>query len=229
MSKHILIIVPSRSGGGTRQNNIDRLHQSWQATTSGQSDLMIALDDDDDHNYPRIEGVLYEVNPRMRMCPTLNHVAVKYANQYDAITFMGDDHKFVTPGWEEAFLGFIDSHGGIGICYGNDLLQGPNLPTAVTLSSNIVSTLGYMVPPALIHMYADNFWRDMGRRLNILQYFPNIIIEHVHYSIGKTGHDQQYAEVDQFTGQDGGAYRNYQLRDMDVDADKLLKALILNR
>jgi hypothetical protein len=196
-------------------------------TTSGLSDLMFALDEDDEMNYPRLDDVLYEVNPRIRMCPTLNLVATKYAERYDALAFMGDDHKFNTVGWEEIFLKAIDENNGVGICYGNDLLQGQRLPTAVTLSSNIVRTLGYMVPPTLIHMYADNFWKELGERLKRLFYFGNIVIEHVHYSNNKSGADAQYHEVEGFFSDDERAYNHYKSHQMGEDISKLKTTLNL--
>jgi hypothetical protein len=64
--------------------------------------------------------------------------------------------------------------------YGNDLLQGANLPTAVFMTSDIIRALGWMVPPSLQHLYVDDSWRDLGRSAACLQYLPDVVIEHVH-------------------------------------------------
>jgi hypothetical protein len=193
MKKQILIIVPSRSGNSTRYPNVDRFIENWKINTEGFSDLCIALDDDDDHQYPRREGVLYEVNPRIKVGPTLNQISLKYKDQYKAIAFFGDDHIIKTK-WESEFLDYFEEKG-LGIAYGNDLLQGIKLPTAVCLTSNIIDSLGYMVPTNLIHMYVDNFWLDIGTNSNIIKYFDNVIFEHIHPDNGKAYRDFQYIEA----------------------------------
>ncbi len=124
--KKILIIVPSRSSNGSRTNNIEELRDSWIKTTTGNSDLLIGLDEDDEHHYPRLESVKYEVNKRLRMVGTLNLLANKYCTEYEYIAFLGDDHRFRTDGWETIFLNDAKEQK-YSIFYGNDLLQGANI------------------------------------------------------------------------------------------------------
>lgn len=208
MKKEILIIVPSRSGNSVRYPNVDRFIENWQVHSEGRSDLCVALDDDDDHKYPRRDGVIYEVNPRIRMIPTLNQIAMKYKDQYKYIAFFGDDHVIQTP-WESKFINFFQTNKEVGIAYGNDLLQGPRLPTAVCLTSNIIDALGYMVPQNLIHMYADNFWLDLGNTLNIIKYFDEVIFEHIHPDNGKAVRDSQYADAASVAPYDQQQYQIY--------------------
>ena len=208
MKKEILIIVPSRSGNSMRYPNVDRFIENWKLNSEGFSDLCIALDDDDDHKYPRRDDVIYEVNPRIRMIPTLNQIATKYKDQYKYIAFFGDDHVIQSK-WESEFIDFFKSNKDVGIAYGNDLLQGEQLPTAVCLTSNIIDALGYMVPTNLIHMYADNFWLDLGRQLNIIKYFNHVIFEHLHPDNGKAVRDSQYHESNSVFGIDQQRYAEY--------------------
>jgi hypothetical protein len=213
MKKEILIIVPSRSGESVRYPNVDRFIQNWQLHSEGHSDLCIALDSDDDHQYPRRDGVIYEVNPRIRMIPTLNQIAMKYKDQYKYIAFFGDDHV-IQSAWESKFISYFEENNQVGIAYGNDLLQGAKLPTAVCLTSNIVDKLEYMVPKNLIHMYADNFWLDLGRSLNIIKYFDEVIFEHIHPDNGKAVRDSQYIEANSVFSIDQQQYSYY------VNSDK---------
>jgi 2-polyprenyl-3-methyl-5-hydroxy-6-metoxy-1,4-benzoquinol methylase len=224
MNKEILIILPSRSGDSVRYPNVDRFIENWKLHTEGLSDLCVALDDDDDHQYPRRDGIIYEVNPRIRMIPTLNQIAVKYKDQYKYIAFFGDDHIIQTK-WETIFIEYFVSNNGVGIAYGNDLLQGAKLPTAVCLTSNIVTALGYMVPKNLLHMYADNFWLDLGNSLNIIKYFDNIIFEHVHPDNGKAERDSQYIDAANVAPYDQAQYQLYVNSNQlayDIDKVKLL-------
>lgn len=207
MKDKILIILPSRSGNSNRSRNVDRFIENWRLNTEGLSDLCVALDDDDHQKYPIRDGIIYEINPRIRMIPTLNLVAKKYCNEYKYIAFFGDDHIIKTK-WESEFIEFMNKTG-LGICYGNDLLQGERLPTAVCLTSNIVQTLGYMVPDNLLHMYADNFWLDIGNSLSIIKYFDQVIFEHVHPDNGKAVRDEQYYDAAAVAGPDQIQYYNY--------------------
>jgi hypothetical protein len=138
----------------------------------------------------------------------LNQVAVKYKDEYKYIAFFGDDHVIQTK-WESEFVEFFKSNNNVGIAYANDLLQGERLPTAVCLTSNIVDALGYMVPTNLVHMYADNFWLDLGRKLNIIKYFDNIIFEHIHPDNGKAVRDSQYMEANAVFSIDQQQYSHY--------------------
>jgi hypothetical protein len=208
MNKEILIIVPSRSNGNKRENNVDRFIENWLQYTEGYSDLLVSLDEDDEHYYPRRDGVMYTVEPNVRLVPKLNRESFKYKDQYKAIAFFGDDHLIKSP-WESKFLEFFSQNNGVGIAYGNDLLQFDKLPTAVCLTSNIINTLGYMVYPKLYHMYADNFWKDLGTATNTLKYFPEVIFEHLHPDIGKASRDNQYNYAAQVVGSDQSVYHNY--------------------
>jgi len=208
MIKDILVVVPSRSNGNKREDNVDRFIAAWQEHTEGYSDLCVSIDEDDEHLYPRRDGVIYTVDPNVRFVPKMNRAALRFKDQYRAIAFFGDDH-LIKNKWEKEFLDYFDENSGIGIAYGNDLLQFEKLPTAVCITSNIIETLGYMIPTQLQHMYADNFWIDLGKATNSIKYFPNIIFEHLHPDIGKAARDPQYGHAAAVAPQDQFEYGKY--------------------
>lgn len=189
MTNTNLVIIPARG-------RPDKAEVAFAALKeySKISDFLIGLDDDDADNYPEIEGVIREVNPRLRMNGTLNLLVKKYQDKYETITFMGDDHVVRTDGWDEMLYAPIKERG-YGISYGNDLFQGENLPTMVMMSTNISKSLGFFAPPKLIHLYMDNFWKLFGQVTESLTYVPDVIIEHMHYMAGKSKVDAQYEEV----------------------------------
>lgn len=221
MKDKILIIVPTRSRGQKILEFID----SWNITSPTQADLLICLDEDDAHNYTLVEseGLMIDIGPRIRMIPTLNRAALKYMKDYKYIGFAGDDHRYRTPGWDKEFIESIQANGGVGIVYGNDLLQGKTLATEVVMSSNIIQTLGYMVPPGLIHLYADNFWMDLGKRCGCLEYLPEVVIEHCHFTNGKSGVDALYEEVNSHSmfEHDRQAYELYCSTQLENDVQKI--------
>lgn len=196
MITRMLVIVPTRG----RPENVVRLEQALKDTRTTRADFLYVVDDDDPKaiEYARLGlNRLSILDHRLRLGGTLNWAAWKYVEIYDAIGFMGDDHLPRTEFWDLRILEALDTGAGRDprVVYGNDLLQGENLPTAVFLHSKIIQALGYMVPPGMIHLYLDNFWKELGQSLNGLVYLPDVVIEHMHPAAGKADWDARYEEV----------------------------------
>jgi len=216
-----LVILPTRSRPDSAERCINALKEH-----STISDFVIAIDDDQSDLYPRLEGVTYEVNPRLRMNGTLNLVANKYVDKYETIFFLGDDHLVQTPAWDQYLSGAIEQKG-YGLAYGNDLLQGVKLATAVMMSTNIIKPVGYMAPPKLVHLFMDNYWMTLGKRLGTLWYFEKVIIEHLHPVAGKVAWDDQYREVnsDEISNGDKKEFTRYLNEEFDTEFKKIQDAL----
>ena len=217
-----LVILPTRGRPENAARCVDYLKEN-----SSISDIVIAIDDDQSDLYPRIDDVTYEVNPRLRMNGTLNLVANKYADKYETIYFLGDDHIARTPGWDEILYDSIKARG-YGLSYGNDLLQGQRLATAVMMSTNIIRAIGYMAPPKLIHLFMDNFWMSLGQALDCLKYEQRAIIEHLHYLAGKSDNDMQYQEVnsEEMYKKDQESFLEYVKTDLKSDLEKIITEVI---
>jgi len=218
MKNKVLLIVPTRG----RPLKAVEFYEEFKKNST-ITDLVLGLDDDD-MEYPHFDGVIYEVNPRAMMNGTLNLIANKYANDYEYLAFMGDDHRPRTYGWDQKLVDLIADveHG---IAYGNDLYQGENLPTAVLMKSSIVNTLGFMAPPAMKHLFLDNFWKDLGQELGTLRYSADTIIEHMHPVAGKADADNGYLEVNssELYKADQNAYLLYSQTEFDQDLRRLTK------
>ena len=191
----MLTIVPTRG----RCDNAMRLFEAINATADF-TELIFAIDADDVAEYgdlmhatAGVNNVKIVIAARMGMNGTLNHWANWMAPDYDYICFMGDDHLPITKGWDTKLAEAIGDKAGI--AYGNDLLQGENLPTAVVMSTKIIRALGFMSPPALKHLFLDNFWLAIGKALGNSTYCSDVVIEHLHYINGKAAHDERYAAV----------------------------------
>lgn len=218
--KKIAVIIPTR---GRSVNAFEVIEAFQQTRSCGPTKLIFGVDDDDpelekykDVEMVAPEWVSFEYGPRLRMGGTLNKLAVKYAKEYEIIGFMGDDHRPRTHGWDASFVSQMVE---TSIQYGNDLIQGPNLPTAVFMTSDIINTLGYMVPPTMTHLFLDNFWLTLGKRLSRLTYRPDIIIEHCHPVGGKVQWDDGYIEVNSSAqwNADEAAWNEYQATYLDRD------------
>jgi hypothetical protein len=188
------VIIPSRG----RPSNIADLLIAWKETNT-KADLFVVVDGDDPEldGYRRMIGFTLLIYPRQGkgMAKPLNRAACEILSigDYQYFAFIGDDHRPRTEGWDSHLTDALDEIG-TGIAYGNDLLQGESLPTAVAMSVDIVAALGGMVPPNMIHLYLDNFWLQLGKDTAI-RYLPKVIIEHLHPTNGKAEWDEGYRDV----------------------------------
>jgi hypothetical protein len=199
MAMKMCVVVPSRG----RPENAERLAQAFK-DTGAEADLYIVIDNDDPkwNEYAKSENYkkLPADNKTGGCAKSLNTGAVlllditKYP-LYDYFVFMGDDHLPRTPGWDKAFIQALGQN--TGIVYGNDLLQGANLPTAYGMSRDLVNELRGMTFPGCIHLFFDNFVKQLGLDLEYLKYLPDVIIEHMHPVAGKAEMDEGYERVNQ--------------------------------
>lgn len=224
--KKLTIIVPSRG----RPHLMDRLLESWKRTTLGHSRIVMVLDGDDSHHYnevhdkyvkePGIEMAIV-FGERQLLTSKLNSFAKDWEKQESiGVGFMGDDCVFMTPGWELPIVDWLENNKGI--CYGNDLLQGEALPNNVFIHVDIIAALGFMAPPELKHYYIDNYWKDLGLRLEKIKYFESIVIEHRHWSNGKETKDATYTEAEKLMGEDRLAWDKYREDKLAEDVNKVL-------
>jgi len=212
-----LLIVPTRK----RPEACEQLLEQFKQTAE-ISDIVFGIDKDDPSEYSQEIKSRSDINDRLRMGGTLNLLAQKYAPHYEYLAFMGDDHRPRTKGWDRILAEEIGD--APGIAYGNDLLQGANLPTAVMLSSSIVKKIGFMVPRELIHMYMDNFWLELGKSLGNCKYRGDVIIEHMHYLNNKAKPDALYMETNSEAtyAKDSEAYHRYMTTQFAGDVMKIL-------
>ena len=230
MADDLLVIIPTRG----RPHAIPEIMAAW-GETGATADLLFCVDKDD----PTIaeykaqaktladdERVRFVYWARKRLVGTLNQAAVKNAGSYRFLAFMGDDHR-PRPAdmpWDERIR--ICLSGGPGIVYGNDLLQGEAMATAVTMTSDIVATLGYMAPPAMVHLCIDLVWVAWGKGMGRITYLDDMVIEHLHPAAGKAEVDQGYEEAnsgDQVASDSAAYYAYRDEGDLDADLEKLRK------
>ncbi|MEU0881443.1 hypothetical protein ABZ345_22755 [Lentzea sp. NPDC005914] len=231
----LLMIVPSRA----RPHNIAALLDAWAETTTGDTELWIALDEDDPSldesravrstkDWGTLRPPHWVVGPRRWLAGTLNAVSAQAVatGRYRAIGFIGDDHHPRTLGWDEHFTAALRELGS-GFVYGNDLLQGERLPTGVAMTAYIIATLGYMAPSGLVHLYLDNCWLALGKRLDRIRYLPDVVLEHMHFLNKKAPDDDLYREVNSLerNRDDKLAFERWMADGFEADVQRLLKVL----
>ena len=220
--RDIAILAPTRG----RRESARRLIDAVAGTARLRTDLILAVDDDDrsydglltraDHHVRLITG------PRQPCWAWTNDLARNFAAEYRAVASLGDDHEPQTPGWDHLLLDALAGlPGGIGIAYGDDTLQGRNLPTAPVMSSAIPATTGWMFLPGLRY-FADNAWKALGEAAGCLAWVPQVTIRHYHYTFGTAPFDATYAEAEPGWARDQAAYENWRQHGLARDAEKIL-------
>lgn len=186
----ILLLVPTRG----RPSNCTRLLDVLLRTTT-DVDVMFCVDDDDltlpdyVHDLP---PTCLTIGPPARLGPWLNKVGTRAAMFYPVVGFMGDDHLPETQGWDVEVLAALEQAGRYGMAYGDDGYMGEKLPTAVFMRSSLIAHLGWMVPPALEHLYIDDAWLAIGQKSGALRYLPGIKITHLHPAVLGGDMDETY-------------------------------------
>lgn len=190
----LAVITPSRG----RPQNIKDLIESFK-NTKATCDLWVVCDEDDptldQYKALNLDHLLIYERTQKGMARPLNLAAreIFALGKYKYFAFLGDDHRPRSLYWDIDWSIVLDNE--VGIVYGNDLLQGENLPTAVAMHATIVKELDGMVPDHLLHLYLDNFWKTLGLDIGALTYLPETIIEHMHPLAGKAEVDQGYIDV----------------------------------
>lgn len=199
----LVVIVPSRG----RPDAAAELRGVFAETCTANTRLVFAVDRDDETQLDYVGQVISGPGPS-NMVTTLNAAArivthdprTTWGEPVEpvpfAIAFMGDDHRPRTTGWDAAYLETLRELG-TGMVYGDDLIQGENLPTQIAMTSDIVRALGHMAPPQLVHLFVDNYWLSLGRLARCIRYRPDVVIEHVHPITGKVEWDEGHARVNQ--------------------------------
>lgn len=233
--RDLLVIVPSRG----RPANARRMLNALHATVEVSTDLVFVLDADDPEipaYYDLLDGApvsLLVVTPPAAGAPggmphAVNVAASQHWDHYRHLAFMGDDHVPRTRGWDARYVQALWDMGGVGVVYGNDMIQGERIPTQVAMTSNIPRALGYICPPGFRHLYLDNVWKLWGEGIGRIRYLPDVIVEHLHPIAGKARTDAGYERVNspEVNAADRAAWEAYQ-RGRWPDADlPLLRALI---
>jgi hypothetical protein len=217
--RDLLVVVPSRG----RPQNIARLAKAMAATCKGDTHLLVGLDADDPtrSEYPEGVGVEYVVRDGLRLVVRwINELSVPNTSRYRFIAHIGDDQMPRTDGWDVMLMEALEE---APFAFGDDLY--PGRPTGslcchIAMRSEVISTLGYMGPPAISHMYVDPVWMAWGEATEI-RFLEACILEHEHYSAGKSEWDETYAASNAETQHDLEAFNEYMRTDFNRDVEKL--------
>ena len=214
----LLVMVPTRG----RREQCERLLKSFRDTAK-HADILFILDPDDEAAYEGMDwgDALHAVlAPRGTLSDKLNQTAAAMAGQYPALFWTGDDHVFSVPGWDQMMLARLEGMGGHGWVYP---ACGSDSPEIWLASASVTEHLGWFFPPFLSHYCGDSVVAELGKRAGLLQFCPDAIAEHKHWSRDRAvERDVTYREAEEAHAQaDAAAWRQWRADVLPFDAAAL--------
>ena len=186
--KRILVILPSKG----RPDKWKEAVESWRNTNSGHSTVLGVVPEPWKKDYEHFEDAgIMEDHFQSGVVKAINAAFLAHPN-FAAYMFASDDMRFRTAGWDKTFLDKLEELDNTGVVYGNDLIHGEGIPTHWCVSGRLVKAFGYFGVPCCNHICADVFWKDVGDLIGRRSYLPEIITEHLHFSVNKAEYDWVY-------------------------------------
>ena len=108
----------------------------------------------------------------------------------DIIMLCGDDARFRTKSWDTLIRDeFLKQDDRIVLVYGDDMIQGAGLATHSFVHRKWIEVSGFWLPPYFCSDWVDTWLFTVSQILNRVKFLPDVITEHMHYSVGKSAFD----------------------------------------
>lgn len=192
------------------------------------SDFLLILEEDQADDYPRTEGVERLIVPAGT--GSCGKGRALYASgiweRYETCLFLADDIVVHTPRFDELLAEPIREHG-YGWAYSEDGNIGRHLPSHWMVSTNIIRTLGWIVPDGFIHLYVDNVTKELGDRMEALFFRGDVLMEHMTHRSGKGEEDDtaRMNDTPEVWDNDRTLFNKYVLEQVGKDVERLKAAL----
>jgi hypothetical protein len=193
-----------------------------QGTCRGNTELIVGVDVDDAKlaAYEALGHPLVVRDGLRQVVAWVNELAGLTVAEHPFIGHFGDDNIPRTVGWDVRVEESLAEHW---FCFGDDLYSGRpagSLCCHIFMRSAVVNALGYMGPPCFRHMYVDPVWMAWGEALGI-EFLDDVVLEHMHYSVGKSEMDASYQASLATTDADAAAFNDYCREQLNIDIQKI--------
>ncbi len=139
--------------------------------------------------------ILRATNVHMEFGGVLRWIFANFPDE-DYYGLVGDDGIPRTPRWDREL---VETAGSWAIALSNSLLPRPDAWTYSVTGGDLMRAVGFWAPPGFIHLYIDDVWEHLITRLGIGRRRDDVVIEEMHYSVGKGLFDETYER--RFQGQ----------------------------
>ena len=201
----ISILTPTRN----RPNNCERFIKSIYNTAKnpGNIELHFYVDNDDPsleaykslakhcyEEYNKFYKCEFEFGEPMSVSQSWNIIATKSTSY---LLIMGnDDLIYRTPEWDTRLiqnLAIKYKQDPLWVSWFNDGINADRHCAFPIISREWYDTVGYFAPGCFNFGYNDTWVFDIAKRLDRTHYIPDILVEHMHFSKGKSDMDDTYA------------------------------------
>lgn len=195
-------------------------------TCRADTRLIVGLDLDDPSTpeYLALDrpGVQFVCDSQVTLVEWINRLAIPAAKEHRYIGHIGDDNVPRSVGWDARIIESLKRQR-TGFCFADDLDPGRqpgSLSIHIFMTANIIQKLGYMGPPSIQHMYVDPVWYAWGQATSI-EFLGDVVLEHMHYSLGKSPRDETYNLSTARIPEDCTRYNDYCEDGLNADIRKL--------
>jgi len=193
----ISIILPTRK----RADKVKEMLQSIEDTVHHKDRVEVCFyfDEDDTTTHEQCKSYFNDftftikslVGPRIVMSNTWNK-AFEELSTNSIIMLCADDFRFRTENWDDMVYGAFSKYPDkILLVYGNDLIwTNGRLATHGFVHRKWIEITGMWLPPYFVSDYCDTWIDNVARMVNRIQFIPKMIIEHLHFCVGKAQIDE---------------------------------------
>jgi hypothetical protein len=176
----------------SRADRIRNLVDSY--AWGGESQVVLALYEKDPHLHEYLSqkwpfGWITEIVPMLGNGPTYNEIMRRYPDE-PCYGFLADDTLLDVP---KMLASLEREAGGWNVAYANDQHHGADIPTMPCLGGDLVRAVGYLSPADMTHWGIDVIWGELGKRLDVLRYRPDLTYTHRNPVWGTAPDDRTYA------------------------------------
>lgn len=126
----------------------------------------------------------------------------------EIVMISGDDAIMRSPHWDSSVAGIFDQvPDKICLVYGRDGIHDQKFATQFFLHRNWIETAGYIFPKCYTADWADTWVFEVSKMLQRSIFIPDIFLEHMHWSVGKSDMDETALLAQARRGNDNNEYR----------------------
>jgi hypothetical protein len=175
----VVVLCPTRENPEGAREMLLSFHKT---ATRGGSELIFVVDEDDPklREYVNL-GELTMVVEGGSLTKATNEAVAQLWDRDIIIGHVGDDHHFVTEGWDEAVHDALTK--APGVAYMHDGF--PTYWASMWFTNALVPrTLGWLALPGTYHLSIDDAFMDIGAGLGRLTYLDQVLVRHKYRAPG---------------------------------------------
>jgi glycosyltransferase involved in cell wall biosynthesis len=195
------IIIPTKD----RAIAVNELVESIYSTSDNfeKVEICFYIDNDDNESKTCIlqliekygKNIKYTSSEKKINLSQMWNCAYENISTGEIIMLCADDIRFRTKSWDTIIKNeFLKVNDKILLVFGDDLIQNEKLATHSFIHRKWVEISGFWLPPYFCADYVDTWLDDVARKINRIQYLPNVITEHMHFSVNKSKYDENTAK-----------------------------------